>query len=368
MTIIIRNLMLIAVILCFSSPMQAFEISALAYTSPKALKPRHHEWLAITTPVHEKMAVFALSCSYNEENDSVCHSGNMIGNARDINEENPLVRGSRWNDDPNGFLVSKSEKIRIQWAFWLTDAKKIISKGKAIDRNYPVMYRSHYGDLQFLHAMAPKGTSPVEANKQILSWAKFAYLVANKTIDPSWRLVGTEVKREAPLFSGMFNEVINKSRWTVRDLFTNYKDEPFTNAETIYSNSDVANIALGALLHTVQDSFSNSHTQREHLGSKKVAASGKIIQFHDYETQVSWCHGREDVLPNWLAYDIDIQTNPVKIGAWIIKQVRNRKPWEGEVETFFNEMIFAISDLSIPSDAGFYGEGNEQCIPNSDFS
>ena len=59
----------------------------------------------------------------------------------------------------------------------------------------------------------------------------------------------------------------------------------------------IQDIALGSLIHVLQDSFSGSHVLRENskqLGSSMVIGVGKIIQFGNYRIQNSDLHEKAD--------------------------------------------------------------------------
>ena len=137
------------------------------------------------------------------------------------------------------------------------------------------MTRSHFGDLQFLHAMAAKdGETTSQTKVRILMWAEFV-----------WGIVEGKYKLDTNLRD------INIPNWqdhfanghTVQELFT--MGRPWLRPH-------IKGMAFGSMLHLIQDSFAQGHVDRRepifgqvclngtapvygHASSGEIDASGK---------------------------------------------------------------------------------------------
>ena len=137
-----------------------------------------------TEPVHEGITQKMFGCDADVKD---CLNS---GRATDY-----VLTGVRWNDDPPFRLdpsteIPKSckaqETIRFTtqprcWATLFQNAAKRAAAGEDLDdRNHsPLLHRSHFGDLQFIHAMASKdGEMAEETQRNILMWAEFTWRVA----------------------------------------------------------------------------------------------------------------------------------------------------------------------------------------------
>jgi len=82
-----------------------------------------------------------------------------------------LIAGVRWNDNPRFELTESTGGAQkncvgnsvylpdnaVCWAKLFYDANKGARKGEIYDGNsgHALLYRVHFGDMQFLHSMAP---------------------------------------------------------------------------------------------------------------------------------------------------------------------------------------------------------------------
>lgn len=202
--------------LAASGPGWAFKIRPVEI-SGKSLKQRHRGWLEGIAPVHEKLAKMSWACATLNPKGSEPCSFNEIG-WDSTDTDNPLVKGVRWNDDPNNLFEGGHP---VEWVFWLSDAETRLKEGR-LDRTCYLTYRSHFLDLQFLHAMSQKGQSPAKVRRDILDWCRFAYDVAIGRISPDARIFDL---RDTYPFAKQFDGT-GPVFWTVRKLFTNVGDPP----------------------------------------------------------------------------------------------------------------------------------------------
>lgn len=240
-----------------------------------------------STPVHEDLTHRVYGC----------HGGH--GRCRMGGAPRAVIEGVQWNDNPP--FSYRSLKLAISptcmgvtiqlpnlhptcWSsiFAQAAATATMARGLAFGPGDTLLERSHFGDLQFIHAMATDGEAPQVTRGNILAWAGFAYLVSVGEIAS-----GTVISDGATI--GSIAKFFPGSGDTVLTLFTK-GTEP-------HSDERVRDIAFGSLLHLVQDSFSRSHVSREKLrlpGGE--ALPGRIVQFHSYAHQDPYVHAKRDAL------------------------------------------------------------------------
>ncbi|MCP5049696.1 MAG: DUF4157 domain-containing protein [bacterium] len=183
-----------------------------------------------------------------------------------------FIRGVFWPDDPKGYLFSDPYSLDFSTGtMWFEEFD-----ADERDELEEIIARSHYGDLQFFHAMTDLGEDPMETRDRILKWSRFLIRVARETYGPEMKISDIEFVRD--LFTHPDHE-----NWKVKRLFLFDGSEPAAEAEI---GLRVRRRASGALLHLVQDSYMEGHVKRDD--------DGNIIQFHSYMEQVGDVHGESD--------------------------------------------------------------------------
>jgi len=137
-----------------------------------------------------------------------------------------------------------------------------------------LLARSHYGDLQFLHAMAPEDNlDPALTQSNILGWLEFAWKVATQEIPRDTLLRNMTI----PVMKDRFH----CSGWSVADLYVQGRQDTMLRF--------IHDIAFGSVLHTVQDSSAEAHAEREpSMNGEQCSATlalprpGRIMEFHSY--------------------------------------------------------------------------------------
>jgi hypothetical protein len=265
-----------------------------------------------STCTHETMTQAAEACV----NSSAC-------SVRPDCDEAPygkFGRGVRWNDDPLKLLDYGSRYPAF--VGYLMHAKRIAKARPAkIDATYNSLYRSHFGDLQFLHAMARvEGEPAAETQARMLLWAEFTYQVWLGEIDLQTELSQVSVRGVPELFPG--------KRWTVRRLFSMNCDTPTSGCRepgADYTDELIRQTALGSLLHMIQDSYSAGHTERlgptlEPRAEGLVVDFGSIKRFHSYAKQDERLHKLSDARPGWAKSALAFQgRNPVSDSARLLQ-------------------------------------------------
>ncbi|TWT23659.1 hypothetical protein FQY83_03295 [Luteimonas marina] len=316
----------------------------LGNTAAHEINPLHEKYTQNSnTPfgrafdaVHEEITQLARACQLAHpgpvQAPLVCTDRNTRDQEARGNKYDSLVRGVWWNDDPNQLLFAvRQGKF---WA-WMRDARRIATtnhnwKGKpaAIDGTYYMAYRSHYGDLQFLHAMASRNGEPARDTQQsILLWAEFAYAVATGRVD-----LETKMDRVPP--SDLQPYFRNQGGWTVNYLFApRYR---------LKSASHIRSMAAGSLLHMVQDSYSAAHADRAFEASDRCP-TGSVLEFHSYTHQRPDLHQAVDRRTAWQARTFTTAQDPVNVSATLLAYIAQRADWN-VVRDYLQGTVFCIDE------------------------
>lgn len=247
-----------------------------------------------TSSVHEEITQRIFGCEADISDEQVC-SDLQLEYAGQF-----AIAGARWNDDPP-FRLDKRVAERIGcdarytvrfatqpkcWIKMFKLAEKRASKGRAFGpKNANLMFRSHFGDLQFLHSMASRDSEAAgETRTRVLAWAEFTWKVATGEIRLAQPLRDLREPDMRAHFGG--------SGWSVQDLLT-------LGVPSLRTH--IRDTAFGALLHTVQDSFAAGHVERAAPvvdarceGAPQHRAPGVIREFHAYGNQDHARHAQAD--------------------------------------------------------------------------
>lgn len=336
-----------ALVMTLASAAPAYEINPL--------KNKYHGggpgglWEHITEPVHEEITYAAVRCAEARmaagagANPPPCVVPDVaVPLTPRGNKVDALIRGVWWNDDPNQNLFS----VRYAtWAAWMNDAHTLVAKhhnwlGRDVrlTNRYKMQYRSHYGDLQFLHAMANEdGDAPAVVRKRILDWIGFAYAVASRKLEPDTVMADVDFPVAKSYFSA-------QPGWTVNHLF---------GPTYTLGKATIPDVALGSILHVVQDSFSDAHAARAQ-DATTACPTGRIVQFHSYGKQDSKLHRTADMRAAWRDGKFTPELNPVEASAVIVRFAREGADWNGVVEPYLRRTVFCIDADAQPSGPGRY--------------
>lgn len=383
LTGIVRHLKRLAAIggLVFSSVSVAFQIAPLGSSFEAKLTNEKESTLAtvagklgrlIKGPVHEEITQLAYYCPADL---SALTTDNQC-TARDIPFASAFViYGVRWNDLPP-FQLRKNEGQRCKklltrtpacnaeqtirfstqpecWYCIFSAAENLVAKGVTIGgcsadtvpgkRVVPgnLLSRSHYGDLQFLHSMAIRDGMPAaESRAQILAWLEFAWKVSTGEIKANQKLAELDIPLMVERFSC--------SGWTVADLYILGRQDKLLPR--------LRDIAFGSVLHTVQDSFSSSHSHRTASGegfcadNQQYRRPGKILEFHGYGSQDGHLHDAEDERTAMVGHVIDQSAEAIAASRMLVDLAG--KPW-AEVSPYMSCLFELDSSVrsSSPGDA-----------------
>lgn len=314
--------------------------------SNSALKGIHK----IGESVHEEITNRILGC---EGDGDVC-------GAPDYDPKNAYVlAGVRWNDDPP-FRFEKGQgnfggcepgaTVRLVtfprcWANVFKYGENGAGHGEVFTaENAPLLVRSHFGDLQFLHAMATHDNENASVVRdRIITWAEFTWRTALGEFSLSTRV------RDVPV--GGIIEFFGTKGWSIQDLFA-------LGNPHVRKPDNMSELAFGSLLHMVEDSFAEGHVERAMPnGQEKCAGTlngysmpGRVVEFHSYVQQDSSKHGDDDTRSAFSANWSGPRPNVVDVGRVLNDYFVRRASWN-EVKPYI-ECIFALDKEVRPASAG----------------
>ena len=269
------------------------------------------------------------------------------------------LAGVRWNDDPpfrfssgqgnfTGCVTTQTVRLVTQpvcWGNTFKDGESRAAKGVVLNgTNATLLVRSHFGDMQFLHAMASTdGETPDVTQARILAWSEFAW----RTSLGEYDLETTVVDVPLPGFPELFK---TNREWRIQDLFA-------LGNPHIRSPEAMAKVAFGSLLHMVQDSFAPGHVERRSPvagrvceGSPEQAQPGKILEFHSYSHQDSAKHGHGDSRNSFSAHWSADKPGVVDVGRTLRKFHQQKTSWN-DVKPYL-ACVFSLDNQVRPASAG----------------
>jgi len=285
----------------------------------------------------------------------------------------------RWPDDPTKEISAGILKIGSKLLTDTCESYRDAATG-IIDLNAGLICVSHYGELQFLHAQASSVGEPAsDTHNKIISWASFLYLVASR------KLSNEDLNEDyCTYFSedSLFNRAMlpsnlstpctsNKGKWKVSSLFNITCSSPKPSAwgcnewvgDASYDKARI--MATGALLHLVQDSFSQSHAERGacEIEDNKVVAKVEckpVSRFTTYKGQEN--HADADFMPQFKSScaESEMIDDPILAGAKILWYIENAE----SLDDFKTNVIYKV--FGTPEYVVTHGEpaGLGQCFVN----
>lgn len=259
-------------------------------------------------PVHEQLTDKALDCG---RAGSLCERLARIGITR-----KQLLEGVRSSDFPAAYFTEDTfppclkrllritvdaDVVCIMASYGNAASSKELFKNRAWTMRRSFGVRGHFGDLQFLHAMAPEGQSAETSYQHIRMWMAFAYRASRGEFDLTSDAHAVPVK-------GMDRFFWRGAR-KVGDLLDYRFTAPHASA-----------VALGQMLHLAQDSFAHCHTRRD--------ANGQITQYLSYLYQNKTAHGAHDKDLEHIKALQSQTLNPVAFARDLLEMRVANQPWE----------------------------------------
>ncbi|MDU0355799.1 hypothetical protein RS130_19615 [Paraglaciecola aquimarina] len=294
-------------------------------------------------------------------------------------DENEFRDASSWSDDPTRQGSYYGLKAKILTWMQCKNWKRIFRHQNFSDTIRGGLFcNSHFGVLQFFHSQASKpndeNTYAVEpynvTRNKILGWLRFNYEI----------VLNSELLKLG--YCKTFINMRNKSEYGGIDrgfLPADYDHNFFqcsspTSLQWIYhhkcenplGSKDCKPIgdtktyqiaALGAIVHAVQDSYSQSHTKRGECSTSNgkndsKVNCGAIEQYYNYNAQNSDKHSESDTLPISIDSGCDISSvdDVVTATARILWHVSNETP-VNVVMDYLSDTVFKspyTDETSIP--------------------
>jgi len=249
----------------------------------------------IKEPVHENITLTAMVASKFQLSPST-----QLWKDPQVNE---FLRGVIWPDDPLSMMFDDKKNDNADFSSGLLYGLVYVFGGANC-----MLHRSHKGDLQFLHAMgSADGELPDDTSAKIRLWIEVMYRTALGEYTESTTLAAIPVVTSSRSASYRMDWVFERYTPAPRSMTL----KKLLTANTKYTGLNLQRRALGALLHTIEDSYSHGHTRRVLLNPGDVLSQsdkainfkagtwgkwGAVLNFHVYPNK-----GHD----NWDAYDKD---------------------------------------------------------------
>ena len=311
----------------------------------------------LKSPVHEAITLSTVGCNPSAGEEKACVD------LKAIQKNRVLLYGVRWPDDPP-FSLNKDAPPAItacdpkvtlrstaQPKCWLglfndaaAKAKPLMAKNPGVPAYGPghyLLYRSHFGDLQFFHSMAAyDGERAFETQARMKMWAQFL-----------WGIAIGQVPKDKPIKALGFDDLTPyfPGEMTASNLFA-------TGIVDVRKNLD--QVALGVLLHMVQDSFSNAHADRapepggQCLQSPRFARPGKITQFFSYAQQAGHLHDEEDTFDALGLQTLQTSPSVIDVSRAFVTLWKEKASWENASMLF--DCVFELQNPEVPAGPGRY--------------
>lgn len=304
-----------------------------------------------TSPVHEEITHRIWGCEDLEA------EGCLAPLPHGSHAPAAVLFGVQWNDNPPFSLTATKTKdcpkyttIRLPnyskcWYTLFKNASKRAELSEYFDHrsDAALLYRVHFGDMQFLHAMASwNGEKMGDTKGRILTCAELAYRTAIGEISPGMPLSDVPVPRIPRLFKG--------KGYSVENLFTRGVPE---------YRSNVGQVALGSLMHVIEDSFAKGHAARDEptgencLPHPHTKKAGRVLRFYSFSGQDKNKHGKADSRDAFEAHFISQTPHMVAVGRALKAMYDASEPWVG-VRSFLDQCVFEVAedDLDLPAGPG----------------
>lgn len=352
---------------------------------------------SVSTPGHESITSLALDCLHQSglsgQKPTNCLQGKDIIGAyksdhsfvvptispQKITAEE-LMNVSSWPDDPTrlggniGAIINLFQACNDFWSFLgFKNPYETISGGLACN--------SHFGLLQFFHAQASSTDEPYLSTKnKVLAWVKFNYsIVRNASLlsEPYCRYFDN-LKKDSGAYE-MASAFLPVDHQDLEQCQNNYtlnwiynsscKTLASDKCESVEDTRNAQITALGAIIHVIQDSYSQSHNQRgnctdnENKQPVSKISCLPIEQYYTYNAQDAGKHNDSDVLP--IKIDASCQTaTDAKLAIDDAVTATARVLWYASQEQETAELM-AYLNRAVFTDPYIYADAAKQSRPES---
>lgn len=320
--------------------------------------------------MHERMTVKAEQClaEAGGAKPTRCDIGKPEGKLRG-QWKSPLARATRWSDDPTRQAQPLgAAKFLVNMSFGgCKSALRPDGQDTAEPYFAGLLCNSHFGAFQFMHAMSGMSDEPKEVTlANMLAWSDVTYGVATGRISSdvdyceqfsAGSAIDPLMKPDSFPFCSTSDTVEGpeKKGWRVHTLFSLACNNPLSSANcTEYLGDNGAAMArsnaTGALLHMVQDSFSQAHAVRgpapkDNSFEARVDCM-PVERFYNYNEQIAddVKHSKADKRPKFASSCFQNGTidDPVTASAILLWHIRqNSDP--SEVRAYLSDRVFGAS-------------------------
>lgn len=261
--------------------------------------------------VHEAFTLLAARClteaAAAQPRDCLRYAdevGQWIGRRPDSTYD-PLQIGVRWADDPLRQTRSALGVIRFGRSMSST-CPGAVRESADVDR-MSLVCASHFGPLQFFHAMASSDAeTAAQTRARILDWSDLLYRIALGQVPLSTNIC-TYFRANPSDISASFafdDQAIctpgDQREWTFAVLFGQQCDSLTSTTDCDRVGEDEVMAAVrGALLHVIQDSYSQGHAARGRISAqfRPRVVCRLPTAFYNYLGQAG--HGTADSQPEF---------------------------------------------------------------------
>lgn len=299
-----------------------------------------------------------------------------------------MASASMWPDDPTDEIgVRGTLKFGIKMKF---SCEQLLKNSRGLDVSHGLLCNSHFGNFQFWHAQtSSKAESAKNTRDKILAWAKFNYEVAIGLIpadkdycsyfdeNPSaishimkppkypyckerkaWNFLPSWIRKPYPSY-----DIATLYGMKCKDPFSSSRcTEDLINSPSKRTEKTILS-AAGALIHLVQDSYSQSHVKRGSCFEKIIPKQNRpqpvskivcksIEGFTNYaqynnDTRRIDIQIDHDLSDKWPKIDDscfssqNITNDPITISAIILWHIEKKSKWNDvlkDISEVFNKV------------------------------
>lgn len=321
-----------------------------------AAEPGHAYEIEPRAAIHEAMTTLAEDCldqyAGAEPYDCSGYFAEHLAYFAALDYRNPVYLNaiaSRWADDPDRMLHGAGV-IRFGLVFLSCGGR--VRERRGID-SVGLLCSSHHGQLLFINAMRSGPDEPTDVTQAtILDWAGFVFDAAMGRVPYDADFCEYHELRGGPASAALldgFGSCRNddaqggSSGWTVATMFTRHCANPLGGCRTARGDEarrEMRSAARGALLHLVQDSFAQGHTQR---GEADTPIESRIIcrPVMVYRT-IERRHSDGDHLPTLDESCLSPETrridDPITASARLLWMMQERRP-TADVQRYVRDRV-----------------------------
>jgi hypothetical protein len=235
---------------------QLDDSAAVKEDAPRPFKIAAGPGHLIGDPVHENISLAAL-IKAGQITATTYHTV-VGGRNKAIGDPSTweFIRGVMWNDDPSSLLFDNKKDNNGSFSFagsWLLKFKagELAAKKSGVNwKTQTLTARSHFGDLQALHAMATDTKVPaLKTKEEMMIWLEVMYKIAVGELSVTASIASTKLSR---FFD---STTVPKGSDSLKTLLL--------GSTPSYNNPMLDRRALGICLHMIEDSYAVGHCQRK---------------------------------------------------------------------------------------------------------